>query len=300
MKTSLLVNCGYARVGIKELCNLQQRQKRSDLDFNEIQRRFREEFDIPCFQVPGELFVPNSKKQTRFQVKCINILDAFSKNCNHATDKEQYLQAFTLSNWKSLSSKQRSSHTLSNCIACYTESEPLQESFPLKPLYIPENSITITRGPEKLAARKVLRDVNKEWEREFGHPLTQTLPKLCPEASLTHKKNKQQLKRESRKRKRDFTEHVNQQMAKKATLTMLANGTSFSKYHRERIATSFETPGDIGCSKQKKEKSHSPSEENFTWETQSVLTDLAGHPEGTPINWSKFAREHDVPGRNGG
>lgn len=34
--------------------------------------------------------------------------------------------------------------------------------------------------------------------------------------------------------------------------------------------------------------------------TQSVLTDLAGHPEDTHINWSKFAWEHGVPGRNGG
>ena len=50
----------------------------------------------------------------------------------------------------------------------------------------------------------------------------------------------------------------------------------------------------------KKEKSHSPSDKNITWDTQFVLTDLASHPEGVSINWSKFAREHDVPGRNAG
>ena len=46
---------------------------------------------------------------------------------------------------------------------------------------------------------------------------------------------------------------------------------------------SFETPGDIGPSQQKKEKSHSPSEENFTWDTQSVHTDLTNHPQGIPL-----------------
>ena len=294
MEISLQFNCGFARVGIKEFSNLLPGQKRSDLDFCQIQRNFRKEFDIPSFQVPAELFVFNSKKQTPFQVKCMKIMDAFSRSWNHAIDKMQYIQAFTLSNWHLLPPKQRSLHTLSKCLACYTKSESLQKSFPLKPNHIPENTITITKGPEKLIARKVLKDVNRQWEREFG------LPKLCPEANLTHKKSKQQQKRESRKRKRDFTEHVNQQMAKNATLSMLANGKSFSKYHNERITMSFDTPGDIGPSKQKKEKSHSPSDKNITWDTQSVLTDLASHPEGVSINWSKFAREHDVPGRNAG
>ena len=300
MEISFQFNCGFARVGIKEIINIIPGKKRSELDFNQIQRKFREEFDITSFQIPAELFVLNSRKQTPFQVKCMKILDAFSRSWNKATDKHLYMQAFKLSNWQLLSPKQKSTHTLSKCIGCYTESETLQKSFPIKPPYIPECSIKLTPGPEKLTARKVLKDVNREWEREFGHTLTEHLPRLCPEANLTHKKSKHEQRRQSRKRKRDFSEHVSQQMAKNATLTMLANGKSFSKYHKERITMSFETPGDIGPSKQKKEKSHSPSEENITWDTQSVLTDLASFPVGIPINWSKFAREHDVPGRNAG
>ena len=31
-----------------------------------------------------------------------------------------------------------------------------------------------------------------------------------------------------------------------------------------------------------------------------MLHDLVNHPEGVRINWSKFAREHNVPGKNGG
>ena len=132
---------------------------------------FRAEFDTPSFKVPGDLFVPNSKSQTQSKVKCLNILDVFSQNWNGATHKEQYIQAFTLSNWKSLSSEQQLLHTLSYCTACYTESGPLQQSFPLKPVYVPESTITITitRGPEKFTARKVLKVVNREWVREYGH-----------------------------------------------------------------------------------------------------------------------------------
>ena len=103
MNTSLLINCGYARVGIKELCNLHPGQKRSDLDFDDIQRRFGEEFNIPSFGVPDELF--NQRSNTQFQLKCMNILDVFSKNWN---DKKQYIEVFTQSNWKQLSSTQAS------------------------------------------------------------------------------------------------------------------------------------------------------------------------------------------------
>lgn len=47
MKTSLLINCGYAWVGIKELCNLHQGQKRTDLDFNEIECFVRNLIPLP-------------------------------------------------------------------------------------------------------------------------------------------------------------------------------------------------------------------------------------------------------------
>ena len=46
-------------------------------------------------------------------------------------------------------------------------------------------------------------------------------------------------------------------------------------------------------------KSHSPNFSDVTWNKEEVLRDLQQHPLAPPpINWQKFAREHNVPGQN--
>ena len=62
---------------------------------------------------------------------------------------------------------------------------------------------------------------------------------------------------------------------------------------------SFET-NQLGPSHAKKQKRHSPADENCSWDTNAVLNDLNQWPEGVCINWSDFARKHNVPGRNAG
>lgn len=52
--------------------------------------------------------------------------------------------------------------------------------------------------------------------------------------------------------------------------------------------------------KPKKQKRHSPSDENCSWDTNAVLNDLNQWPEGVRINWSGFAQNRNVPGQNGG
>ena len=59
------------------------------------------------------------------------------------------------------------------------------------------------------------------------------------------------------------------------------------------MATSFEKENTIGPPPKKK----TPAESSFTWETSAVLQDLQNFPENEIINWSKFAREHGVPGK---
>lgn len=88
-------------------------------------------------------------------------------------------------------------------------------------------------------------------------------------------------------------------MEQKATLVMLASGESQAQYHNKRMSVSFETK-QLGPSPAKKQKSHSPSDENCSWDTGTVLNELREWPEGVRINWSEFARRHNVPGRNAG
>jgi len=84
---------------------------------------------------------------------------------------------------------------------------------------------------------------------------------------------------------------------------ILNEGQSLSSYKRMRMAESFETP------EQKKEhrmhfpskpRKHSPSFDNTTWDQESVPRDLQNWPQNEVINWTKFATQHAIPGRNRG
>ena len=66
----------------------------------------------------------------------------------------------------------------------------VQHYFPLKPVYVSESTVEVTRGPEKSVAQRLIHDANIQWEREYGHKLTDAIPRLCPQANLTRKKTK--------------------------------------------------------------------------------------------------------------
>jgi len=69
------------------------------------------------------------------------------------------------------------------------------------------------------------------------------------------------------------------------------------------MASSCETPTqkqERTTSRPPKQRKHSPSFDKVTWDKEAVLTALKNWPEGEKIVWSKFAREHNIPGGNGG
>lgn len=79
---------------------------------------------------------------------------------------------------------------LSTCIACYMNHGNIQQYFPLKPAYIPESIVEVIGDHEKLAAQRLVRDANIQWEKEYEHKLTDVIPRSCPQANLTKKKMK--------------------------------------------------------------------------------------------------------------
>ena len=50
----------------------------------------------------------------------------------------------------------------------------------------------------------------------------------------------------------------------------------------------------------RQEKSHVPSKDNHTWDTDATVKEVQMWPESQQMNWSEIARCHNVPGRNGG
>ena len=205
--------------------------------------------------------------------------------------------------WKSLTDDQKAKHTLSTCQECYRTYFSTQQLFPVKPVFVPEQcTVKLPENPrdsEKTNAQHILKDANRVWEETYGHSLTEIVPKLCPEANLQVKRSKVETKKENRQRDRRIAKHIRLQMEQKATLVMLASGESQAQYHNKRMSVSFETK-QLGPSPAKKQKRHSSSDENCSWDTGTVLNELREWPEGVRINWSEFARRHNVPGRNAG
>lgn len=103
----------------------------------------------------------------------------------------------------------------------------------------------------------------------FDHPITKAIPKIMPEANLTQKETKSRKRTQSRKQKRQIVKEVEQQFAKNATMSVLAEAESISSYSRKRLSYSFEsTPAN-------RRKSHSPNEHNIV---TSAMEDLRNFP----------------------
>ena len=90
---------------------------------------------------------------------------------------------------------------------------------------------------------------------------------------------------------------MNKWFAEKAAITILAEREWKRKYHQKRMAQSFDTPENC---QPPPPKPHSPSFENVQWDTDQLESTLRNWPTGTPINWSAIARDHNIPGGNGG
>ena len=281
-------------MAIKELSQVKKGVSRKAIDYTALRTRFQQQFSL---QLPTDIVQSDCNGKTKFDYWCQKILDAFSKGWRRNTDKTDYIKTFSSEKWEGLSDSEKEQHSLSNCEACYSYFANIQLSFPLKPHFTPQTTtVQVISGSEKQAAKRLIRDANEEWAKRYGHSLTEAIPRLCPETALSRKKTKQELKKESRERKRKYTAHVNKQMAENATIHMLASGQSFSQYNENRMSTSFQK----STTPTAKAKQHSPSETNFTWDTQAVLHDLTNFPPGQQINWSEFARNHQVPGKNCG
>ena len=267
---SSTVNCGYARVAIRELTpckRLVDTQKRQD--------EFQKLFGLPTYSIPSHYFDQQSKyRPSTFNKHADAVLDGFALRWHPTEAKGMYDATFSTEKWKGLSPDEQAKHTLSNCVACYDNHYNTQALFPLKPTFIPENpavSVSSTHT-ERENAKRILTESNRLWELNYGHKFSDALPKLCPDSNLTKKVSKQERKKQNRVRDRRIVQHVNEQMASNMTLVTLSSGESMAGYQSKRMAMSFEN--DTTQPPCKKKKSPSPSDENRTWNSDAVLQDL--------------------------
>ena len=127
----------------------------------------------------------------------------------------------------------------------------------------------------------------------YNHPFTDALPRIAP---IIHKPSAAEIKTKERRQKTKIVKYITKEMAKNATISVLAEGESLSAYSRKRLLMSFEkldTPT-------KQKKSHYPKEQNIQWDVDTAIESLKDFPEKETINWTATAKKHGATQSNAG
>ena len=123
----------------------------------------------------------------------------------------------------------------------------------------------------------------------------EAIPTVVPECELVPKKGKMENKKEERTRKRKIVTHINECFSQNVTMSVLAEAESLASYSCKRLALSYDRP-----TTPKSRKSHSPKDDNMTWDVRAAMLELENFPPNEKINWSSMARKYSIPQKNAG
>ena len=281
-KISLRVNCGYCRVAMKELADKPEEFKQLFQQALQLDDSYFESYHgqkLPC----------------KFKIHAKEIKHAFSKRWHPQKDKKWYESIFSLQRWNFLQTTEKQLHSLEKCNACFNQFYAEQKTFPLKPIYTPQHDISMTMPKDVSEGTYVaiaIEKLDKDCEQRFGKPFVETLVKC-----KIVEKSKSQSEKLSEKRKmlKKCRDTIYEGFKKTIPEMILKENESIKAYTRKRKAQYF------AHNPAKKKKSHSPTFDNVSWDTATVLDDLKkAETLGQKITWSSFAREHGVCEKNGG
>ena len=298
---SLVVNCGFARVGILELSRLPKgvfrtlsRKRKRAQDFQTL---------FSTFTFPSQYFEEDQARKTSlFDRHCEIVIRSCSKKWHPTESRAEYLETFKLSVWRSLSSSLQQKHSYSKCNECGRKYMHLQEKIPFHPCFIPSgdvlNHTTIHDESlsEKQLTQRIFSQLNGSFRERFGHNFSESAVKFCGTSeNISQRISKNQKKKEKRKLQRSFRNHLNEQFRENAALSLLSEKESMGSYQRKRLLQSFEKKAEP-CPK----RSHIPSDENIHFDVSQICKDVESWPDSMSINWSELARKHGLTCKNGG
>ena len=209
----LQINCGYARVAIRELTPV----NKSELDLLLWATKFQEFFSTSSYEIPELLFQPDDRQRVPFNRKCGSLLE-FMKKKWHPLNEASGIPCLLSNGNHYLALKNK--YTLANCVACYCSHQDWQEFFPGKPVFLPPPPIiqlpeiadSSKREEKDLMRRRVLSELNSTWEDRFSHTFSMSLPKNAPETQLCIKESRVEKKREDQTQKRKLVQHITEQL----------------------------------------------------------------------------------------
>lgn len=206
--------------------------------------------------------------------------------------------------WKKFSQHSKKAHTLATCLECALLCNRHSQGLHFNLFLVLQ--LAFTHFPKMFHHQSqpvtFCLSYSLVYEATYGTSFTRSLCE-CKESELLRKPTKVDKRRVKRKLQQESRDHMHEQMRKTDALNVLAEGQSLKSYKRLRFTQSFETPKQKQSrvsNRPVKEQKHSPKFDNVLWNKENVLADLRAWPVGDIINWFEFAREHDIPGENGG
>ena len=304
----LKINCGYQRVAIRTLSDSGSSKSHAQINTQYRTKHFQELFGNSTTggSLQSNYFDNEKGRQSLFDRHCSQILSAFGK-IKSAEMRQSYLETFSIENWKKLSQSSKQKHRLSSCLECALKHFELQHVFP-GPVFKPAQSFSSeveTLSSNMSAAQfthHVLSELQPVYESAYGTSFTKAVSE-CKHSGLQQKPTKVEKKKYKRHIQQECRDHIQGQMQATDALNVLAEGQSLKSYKRLRLAQAFATPEAKRTRKENKptpKRKHSPQFENVLWDKKCVLASLQTWPAEKIINWSEFAREHGIPGRNRG
>ena len=118
------VNCGYARVAIRELTPCKRAVNKQE------RQEFQKLFGLPTYSIPiNYCHEPSKYRPSAFNKHADAVVDGFAWKWHSAEARGEYTSVFSIENWKRLQSK----YILKKCVACYDNHYGTQLLFPVKP-----------------------------------------------------------------------------------------------------------------------------------------------------------------------
>ena len=225
---------------------------------------------------------------------CKRMKDFFSKKWHPQTNKIEYETAFAVTKWNGLKEEEKKLHTVSECMMCHTMHYDLQCTCPAQPVYKQAETIASATTNKDAFIKTVIASADRLCVPHFVPTFIETLIKTKKVDKHTNKVENRRKKRELLRQCRD---ECNDVLQKTTAQVLIKENKSVASYSRKRKATYFETTTDV----KKKKTTHSPNFYFVEWDKEQILKDLRdAQQKGQKLVWSKFAKDHQVPGLNRG
>ena len=291
----LEVNCGYARCAMRELTPKNRHQRKDNHAKAEEYHTLFE--DCPEYGFPSHYFEAQHNGSL-FERHCTKVISIWSKKWHPKEAREKYESTFSTDRWKAMITQEKQKHRLTNCIQCFKHHQEEQMSFPQGPYFDPEPVVTVNTSllsslGKKKGTTEALKHLDTAFHQLTGQTFVDALAKNS-KVDLQKKPTKTERNKKHRELCRKIRDKENKAIKRTAAVAALTEDESMRSYQCKRMKLFFESSSS-------RERSHAPNLESVPWNKQEVLDDLKNIPEtALPINWTQFAKDHNIPGKNSG